>query len=286
MKRDWNYRLGLLLVTVSAIAWSSGGFFVRLIPLDAWTQLQWRGLFGSIGIAIFLAVRDGRRAVTDLQFLGWAGAGYVLFGALAMVSFITSVAHTSVAHVGIIYATVPLVTAVLAWFLVREKPGGSALLAALASFGGVGLMVGTGGEGQVLGDVLAFAMTLFTSLMIVLGRRHLEIPLLQATALSALGSALIAVPFAQHTVPPPEVLWHLFLFAIFTQTLGLATFALGSRLIPSMETALIGALDAPLAPLWVLVAFGETPTQMTIIGGTIVLVSIVTHIVWSSRASR
>ena len=94
------------------------------------------------------------------------------------------------------------------------------------------------------------------------------------------------MPFAQHTLPAPEVLWHLFLFAIFTQTLGLATFAVGSRLIPSMETALIGALDAPLAPLWVLVAFGETPTQMTLIGGTIVLVSIVSHIYWSARDTR
>jgi hypothetical protein len=49
---------------------------------------------------------------------------------------------------------------------------------------------------------------------------------------------------------------------------------------------LIGALDAPLAPLWVLVAFGETPAQATIIGGTIVLVSITTHIVWGSRDTR
>jgi len=96
----------------------------------------------------------------------------------------------------------------------------------------------------------------------------------------------LAVPFAQHALPEPEVLWHLFLFAIFTQTFGLAVFALGSRLIPSTETALIGALDAPLAPLWVLVAFGETPAQATIIGGTIVLVSITTHIVWGSRDTR
>ena len=243
--------------------------------------------FGFLGMAVFLGFRDGRRAVTDLQFLGWAGAAYVLFGALAMFCFINSLTYTSVAHNSIIYATVPLVTAVLAWFLIREKPGKSALLAALASFAGVALMVSTGeGGGQLLGDGLAFLMTLFTALMIVLGRRHLEIPLLQATALSALGSSLLAVPFAQHTLPEPEVLWHLFVFAIFTQTFGLAVFALGSRLIPSMETALIGALDGPLAPLWVLVAFSETPTQATIIGGTIVLVSITTHIVWSSRDTR
>lgn len=285
MQDAWKYRLGLLLVTISALAWSAGGYFIRLIPLDAWTQLQWRGLFGAVGIAAFLALRDGKRAWTDLQHLGWAGLGYVLLGSLASTCYITSVKHTSVAHVGIIYATVPLVTALLAWLVIRERASASALLASVASFAGVALMVGAGGEGGVLGDGLALLMTLFTAAMIVVAKRHLEIPLLQAIGLSALGSSLIAAPLAQHTVPSGELLLLLFVFALITSTIGLATFALGSRLVPATETALIGALDAPLSPLWVWIAFSETPTRITVFGGVVVLVAIVAHILWSTRAA-
>lgn len=38
---------GILLITLSAVAYSSAGFFTRLIHLDAWTMLFWRGLFAG-----------------------------------------------------------------------------------------------------------------------------------------------------------------------------------------------------------------------------------------------
>ncbi|MBU7009015.1 hypothetical protein Ga0451573_003998, partial [Peptococcaceae bacterium DYL19] len=37
-----GYRLGLVFVTGSAVAWSTAGFFTRLIQLDSWTMLAWR----------------------------------------------------------------------------------------------------------------------------------------------------------------------------------------------------------------------------------------------------
>ena len=38
-------------------------------------------------------------------------------------------------------------------------------------------------------------------------------------------------------------------------------------MLPAIETALIGALDAPLAPVWVWLCFAETPSGETLIGG-------------------
>ena len=45
-----NYRLGLIFVTASAIAWSTAGLFTRIISLDVGTMLVWRGVFGALGI--------------------------------------------------------------------------------------------------------------------------------------------------------------------------------------------------------------------------------------------
>jgi hypothetical protein len=39
----WTGMHGILLITLSAVAHSSAGFFTRLIHLDAWTMLFWRG---------------------------------------------------------------------------------------------------------------------------------------------------------------------------------------------------------------------------------------------------
>jgi drug/metabolite transporter (DMT)-like permease len=51
-----------------------------------------------------------------------------------------------------------------------------------------------------------------------------------------------------------------------------------------VETALIGALDTPLAPLWVWLAFSETPGMNTIVGGLIVFVAVIGHIVASQKS--
>lgn len=66
-----RHHLGVLLVTLSAMAWSTAGFFTRVIPLDAWTTLFWRGIFGAAtGLAFVLlpnaAARCGRSRA-------WAG---------------------------------------------------------------------------------------------------------------------------------------------------------------------------------------------------------------------
>ena len=39
--RHW----GILLCLGAVLAWSTAGLFVRLVDLDAWTVLFWRGLF-------------------------------------------------------------------------------------------------------------------------------------------------------------------------------------------------------------------------------------------------
>src|SRR5262249_11601963 len=60
MNAQAQYRLGLILVTASALAWSSAGYFTRLIPLDNWTLVFWRGVFAAIGMLAFIAVLQGK----------------------------------------------------------------------------------------------------------------------------------------------------------------------------------------------------------------------------------
>ncbi len=73
------------------------------------------------------------------------------------------------------------------------------------------------------------------------------------------------------------------LFGIVNFAIGLPLFTLGARLLPVIETSLIGSLDAPLAPLWVWLAFNETPSPATLIGGAIVFVAVGVHLVAASR---
>lgn len=282
MTDTWRYRLGILLVTGSAVAWSTAGYFTRLIPLDFWTMLLWRSVFAALGVFIYMLLYQPGRSLVAFRQLGLPGWGFALVSTISMVFYIASLRLTSVAHVSIIYGTVPLVAAALGWMMLRERPSTSALLASSVALAGVVVMVGMGREGSPAGDLLAFCMTLGLAALMVIGRRHPGLPVLAAACLSALLSALVALPFAQPAIPDATTLLQLALFGSVNLGLGMALFAIGSKMLPVTETALISALDAPLAPIWVLLAFGEVPRAATVVGGGLVFAAILAHILWGT----
>ncbi|MBV9567535.1 MAG: DMT family transporter [Hyphomicrobiales bacterium] len=280
-----EYRLGLALVTASAAAWSTAGFFTRLIPLDSWTMLAWRGIFGAVGITVVILAMERREAWRSVRDMGSPGWLFAVISAIGMVFFITSLGHTTVAHVAVIYATVPFIAAGLGWVVMRERPSTNAVIASLAALTGVVLMVGLGLEGGRFGDLLAFAMTSCMAAMIVIARRFSNIPTMPAACLSALLSGLVCWPFGEPASVSAHELLLLSLFGLVNSAVGLALFTLGARLLPPIETALIGSLDAPLAPLWVWIAFKETPSFSTLAGGLVVFAAVTIHIMVEARNS-
>ena len=97
--------------------------------------------------------------------------------------------------------------------------------------------------------------------------------------LSAFASVGMALPFSHALGVSGHDLVLLALFGLVNSALGMALFTLGSKFLPPIETALLGALDAPLAPVWVWLAFGETPSVATLAGGGIVFAAVAAHIV-------
>lgn len=276
-------RRGVLLVTASAVAWSAGGLFSRLLTLDNWTMSAWRGLFGAAGIVVILVAQrryDGWRA---LRFMGVRGWLFVLQSAFGMIFYLAALRHTTVANVAVIYATTPLIGAGLSWLFLRERPAKTAIVGTLMALLGVAIMVGFAGGGGLLGDLLALGMTLSMAVATVVARNYRDIPILETACLSSLLSGLLCWPFGTPLSVSGHEIGVLALFGIVNFAIGLPLFTLGARLLPVIETSLIGALDAPLAPLWVWLAFSETPGPATLIGGVIVFVAVAIHLVAASR---
>ena len=190
-----QHRLGLLLVSASALAWSLAGFFTRLIHLDTWTMIAWRGLFGGAGMIVFMLIRERGGIIRNFRRMGRPGLGFVGLSTLGMTVFLGSLQLTTVAHVAIIYATVPFLAAGLAWLVMRERPSLSAVIAGLGALAGVAVMVGLSAEGNLPGDLLALCMTFCMAGMMVISRHYQGIAVMPAACLASLLSGLIALPF-------------------------------------------------------------------------------------------
>lgn len=274
-----SYRLGLAFVTASAIAWSLAGLFTRVIPLDSWTILAWRGIFGAMGLAAVMLVTERGKVWISLLHMGLAGWLFVVISGIGMVFFITALKETTVAHVAVIYATIPFVAAVLGWLVMGERPTVNAVLASVAALIGVAIMVGLGREGTLFGDTLAFGMTLCMAVLMIIVRRAPSVSVMPAACLSALFSSLICWPLGEPLGVSGHDLMMLALFGIMVSAVGLACFTLGAKLLPPIETALIGSLDAPLSPLWIWLVFNEIPGSSTLLGGAIVFAAVFGHVI-------
>jgi drug/metabolite transporter (DMT)-like permease len=281
--RASQHRLGLALVTGSAIAYSTAGFFTRLIPLDVWSLLFWRGLFAGGFMLLLLVLRRIHRGqpVRLMGRSGWIIAGWSTLG---MVCFLNALRAAPVADVALIYATVPFVTAILAWIVVRERSARRTIGASILALLGVVIMVGDGwSAGHWRGDLLAFGMTCAMAALTVCFRRYREIDTLQVAAASCFLGSLVALPFAAIGTVQAGQIALLGLFGIAQMGLGFLLLAAGTRRVSAMESALVGALDAPLAPLWVWLAFGETVSPATLVGGAIILLAVGGDIALANR---
>jgi drug/metabolite transporter (DMT)-like permease len=277
-------RLGLAMVFTATLSWSTAGLFIRAADTDLANIIFWRGIFGVLGIAVVLLVFQGWAGLGSFKRLGKPGWAYVLVSVLTLPAYLASLHLTTIAHVAVIYATVPLMTAGLAWVVLREAAPRSAIIAALVALMAAVFMVGLSTDGTAIGDALALAMTFGMAVLVVLARRNPEIPALAAGLLATLMTVVAVLPLAAVSIPDGNTIGILAIFGLSNSLLGFALFILGSCRIPAVETALIGALEAPIAPVWVWLMFGETPGPATVLGGVIVFAAVFWHIFQSSRS--
>ena len=280
-----SHTKGLILVTLSALAYSMAGFFTRLISLDIWTTLFWRGLFAGVFIAGFVLYREGRNAWPATRAIGWPGVIAAVLSTTATVMFLNAFRRTSVADVMVIAATIPFFTAAFGWLWLRETENWSTLAASLGAVLGVSVMVGGAiGRGHLFGDALAFGMALSMAFVLLIIRRHRERSMLPATCLSALLCPIIVAPVAAPLAISGTDLLLLALFGTVQFGLGLMLLALGGQLVTATENALVSTVETPAAVLLVWLAFQDVPPLASVVGGLIVLGAVAGHVLWSSHS--
>src|SRR6267154_5935827 len=93
---------GSLLIAASATAYSTAGFFTRLIDLDIWTVLFWRGLFAGLFIAGYVIWESGRETAVAVRAIGARGLWIAFFSTFATICFLNALRLTTVAEVAVI----------------------------------------------------------------------------------------------------------------------------------------------------------------------------------------
>lgn len=275
-----RYGLGMVLVVLAGILWSTQGLIFRQIQdAGTWATLFWRSV-GMIPVLLaFLIWRAGGNPLPAIRAVGLAGAlgGLGLVGAFAGAIF--SIQSTTIANAVFLFAASPFLTALIGWAVLGERVRPETWAAMAVALTGIFVMVRgdlTGGAmaGNIAALLSALGFAVFT-VTLRWGKVADSLPsVLLGGIFSLIAGALIAAQMGQTlAVPAPDALWAMAMGAV-TLSGGMVLYELGSRVVPAAESALLSNIEVMLAPLWVWLFLNETASPATFLGGAILLVAV------------
>jgi DME family drug/metabolite transporter len=271
---------GRLAVLIAAVMWSTSGFFAKAPlfadwPLDDRGVLLafWRALFASL-VLVPLIRRPRWNPSLVALVLCFAAMNY---------AFMSAITRTSAANAIWLQNTAPAwVLLVGVWWFGEQAQRRDWLFLPFAMTG-VGLIVFFESSGDQWDGILLGLLSGVTYAGVVLLVRHLRTEDgAWLIALSHLGTALIFLPAVVHADiwPNSKQCCYLAGFGIFQMGIPYLLFARGVRHIPGHEASAITLLEPILVPVWVFIAWRNSPTYQppqwwTFVGGTMILLGLV-----------
>ena len=279
---------GVLLCLCGIILLTPDSLLLRLIGADLWTLAFWRGGLSAVGLAVAVLLMEGRQpGQQQLLRLTRQGVVVAVSFAIANLAFIFSIQNTVVANTLVIMSLSPLFAALLSYFFFREPISTGTWLAAVAIFLGLTMVFyGSLATGGVVGDLAALVTSLCVAISLVLMREHRDISMVPALAWSSGLACLAALPFALPASLSGTALILMLVLGLIVLPASLTMIGLAPRYLPAPEVSLILRLEALLAPLWVWLVLGEVPSRQTLIGGGIILATLICLSLYTIRMQR
>ena len=291
MERLSPHAKGLMLVVGGVLLLTPDALLIRLIAIDHWNLLVWRGFLQALSLSLILLVLYGRGTPAVFRASGRraVSAGVVL--ATSTICFIVALSYTTVANVLVILAAAPFFAALTSriflgeavrrytWAAIALALGGIALLA----FGSLGEQSGGTRPNALWGDLLALCGAIGLGSNFTILRHGRAVNMLPAMVLGGLLVGCIALLFAPAISLVQSQVVLLLLMGVVASAIPFALITTGLRTLPAPEAGLLILLETVLGPFWVWLVIGEAPARLALAGGAIVVATLVGHSLISLR---
>jgi drug/metabolite transporter (DMT)-like permease len=279
-------RRGVLLMIGAGLCWSTGGILVRSVSLtDPWEIVFWRSVFMSLFLLAVLFYWYRAKIWGKIAQVGGQGA---LAGALLASTFfffILSVIRNTVANTLVLMSVGPFFVALFGRIFLGERVPLRTWGAIAAGMTGIGLMFSEGvNEGRISGNLLALGVPVAFALNVVILRRsHAKGNMVPAVMLAGLFSILVSAPLAWPFTPNLRDLSVLCVMGWLQLGLGCVLMTLATRYLSAGEVGLFALLETTLGPIWVWMGTGERPTNISLLGGLVVIGALLANGLWGMR---
>jgi drug/metabolite transporter (DMT)-like permease len=281
------------LMVCAATLWSTAGVVTRhlspeLVAHGRFEITFWRSLFAAIFVAGYLVLvrREGLRPVLAT---GWPGMLSGAMWAVMFICFMLALTLTTVANTLLVMSVGPLVTALLAWAVMRTPlPARTWAAIAAATVGMVWMFWGKGNapEGtHVIGMLIAFAVPLAGATnFVTLHKVGARVNLIPAVFLGGAFSAALMLPFSLPFQATERDVLLLGGLGFFQLGLPCMLLVVAARYLSAPALALLALLEVVLGPLWTWLGADEVPSSRTLTGGALILAALILNELAALRA--
>ncbi|MBH68872.1 MAG: EamA family transporter [Rhodospirillaceae bacterium] len=274
---------GVILGILGILILSPDTLIIRLVDVNPWNFLAWRGALMTIGMVIVLLFIYGRRFLKVLLSIGWLGILIAVIFSLNTVFFQLSVQTTTVANTLVIIATAPLFAGIMSVLFLRERVHTRTWIAIAISIMAVSLVfAGKLDPGHLFGNLAALISAIGLGAHFVLVRLGREVDMTPAIGIASLFTCFIGFAMAPGLYLIPSQLGYLALLGIILLPASFVLLTRAPLYISAPEVSLILLLETILAPIWVWLVIKEQPPVETIIGGSIIIITLAIH-AWLGR---
>ena len=269
---------GTMFMVSAILILSPDALLISLISVDPWTLVFWRGLLTSCTLAAALVFSHGKRVFQEGLRVGPAGIVSGVFFGASTISFVMSIRLTTAANTLVIVASTPLFAAIFTRIFLSEKVPRRTWVAVVAGFSGIVVIFsGSLSAGSVTGDLLALATAMFMAGNFVIIRSHRQVSMIPAVVLSGILTTLITVFVTDPLSVGASDMLLLSVMGTVVMPVPLALMTVAPKLIPAAEVSLIMLLETFLGPLWVWLVIGQRPAGETVLGGGVLVATLVVH---------
>ena len=279
--------IGAGLAIVSGLCFSSGGFFVRSVSVDAWEIITVRCFFAALGVLAILFVSERGRVWPLLRASGWPVLAVGVATGWGIIAYVLAMQYTLVANVIAIMTTSTVMVALLAKPVLGEPVALRTWLALLGSLCGVGVMFWSDvGGGGIIGNLLALSIAAAIAFQTLIARRFRTGRMEPAVLMASVVAGLVSLPFALPFEATGREVGMMAALGLVQLSSALTLYFYAARYLPAPVLIFVVLIDAVFAPIWVWLGFGEVPGTLIFIGAVVILASVAGNALFGLFASR
>ncbi|WP_271274368.1 DMT family transporter [Aliamphritea hakodatensis] len=278
---------GILIALAGALLMSFDPIFIRFSGVSGFDTAFLFGLFTAVSMPVFIQLRDQRGIVKAVQESGWPVvlSGILMLGSAS--ALVLSIKNTSIANTFVILSAAPALAAVFSRIFLGEVTRRSTWIAIASVMIGIAIVVsGSFESGNLLGDVLALFAVTCLSLNQTLLRKYQGVSRMASVGLGGLFLAIVMFFLATPSTFSTSTWIIMAVMGLFTAPFGRVLSQVATRYITAPEVGMILMIEAVFAPLWAFGFFGEVPPFTSIIGGSVILITILVYAMSAAKEGR